>query len=85
MLPFVFVGMVSNGRSPLWGLEETKLDRIGESVEEALCEGGLFVSNNRDSPTTFCSDIGHNTWIDVSAASPALNPCVLDWAVREDV
>ena len=29
--------------------------------------------------------MGHNTWIDVSAAPPTLVPCVVDWAVREDV
>ena len=46
MSPFVFVGMDSNGHSLLWGLEGTKLDRIGESVEEALCEGGLLVLNS---------------------------------------
>ena len=46
MSPFVFVGMNSNGHSPLWGAEGTKLDRIVESVEEALCEGGLLVLNN---------------------------------------
>ena len=38
MSPFVFVGMDYNGHSLLWGPEGTKLDRIGESVEEALCE-----------------------------------------------
>ena len=59
MSPFVFVGMDSNGHSPLWGPEGTKLDRIGESVEEALCEGGLLVLNSQDSPPTFCSDLGH--------------------------
>ena len=85
MSPFVFVRMDSNGHSPLWGLEGTKLDRIGESVEEALCKGGLLVLNSQDSPPTFCSDLGHSTWIDVSAASPTLVPQVVDWAVREDV
>ena len=85
MSPFVFVGMDSNGHSPLWGPEGTKLDRIGESVEEALCEGGLLVLNSQDSPPTFCSDLGHTTWIDASAASPALVQRVVDWAVREDV
>ena len=53
MSPFVFVGMDSHGYSPLWAPEGTKLDRIGESVEEALCEGGLLVLNNQDSPPTF--------------------------------
>ena len=85
MSPFVFVGMDSNGHSPLWGPAGTKLDRIGESVEEALCERGLLVLNDQDSPPTFCSDLGHSTWIDVSAASPALIPCAVDWAAREDV
>ena len=45
MSPFVFVGMNSNGHSLLWGPEGTKLDRTGEPVEEALCEGGLLVLN----------------------------------------
>ena len=61
------------------------MDRIGESVEAASCEGGLLVLNSQDFPPTFCSDMGHNTWIDVSAASPALVTRVVDWAVREDV
>ena len=85
MLPFVFVGMDSNGHSPLWGPEETKLDKIGESVKEGLCDGGLLVLNSQDFPPTFCSDLGHTTLIDVSVASPALVPHVVDWAVREDV
>ena len=85
MSPFVFVGMDSNGHSPLWDPEGTKLDRVGESVEEALCERGLLVLNSEDSPPTFRSDLGHTTWIDVSAVSPALVSHVVDWAVREDI
>ena len=85
MSPFVFVGMESNGHSPLWGPEGTKLNRIGESLEEALCEGGLLVLNNQDCLPTFCSDMGHNTWIDVSVAFPALIPRVVEWAVHKDI
>ena len=85
MTAFVFVGMDSNGHSPLWGPEGTKLDRIGESVEEVLCEGGSLVLNNQGSPPIFCSDTGHTTWIDVRAASPALIPRVVDWVVHENV
>ena len=73
---FIFVGLDSNGHSPLWGPVGSKVDKIGEMVEEVLCGGGLLVLNSRDSPPLFCSDTGQQTWIDVSAASPALVPSV---------
>ena len=80
MSSFVFVGLDSNGHSPLWVPVGSKVDKIGEMVEGVLCEGGLLVLNSQDSPPTFCSDLGQKTWIDVSAASPALVPCVSEWA-----
>ena len=85
MSSFIFVGLDSNGHSPLWGPEGSKVDKIGEMVEGVLCEGGLLVLNSQDSPPTFCSYTGQKTWIDVSAASPALVACVSEWAVWDHV
>ena len=78
---FIFVGLDSNGHSPLWGPVGSKVDKIGEMVEGVLCGGGLLVLNSQDFPPTFCSDTGQQTWIDVSTASPALVPSVSEWAV----
>ena len=79
------MGLDSNGHSPLWGPVGSKVDKIGEMVEGVLCGGGLLVLNSQDSPPTFCSDTGQQTWIDVSATSPALVPSVSEWAVWDHV
>ena len=47
--PFVYVGLDSNGHSPLWGPADTRLDRVGEIVEGVLCEGSVWVVNSQDS------------------------------------
>ena len=83
--PFIFVGLDSNGHYPLWGPMGSKVDKIGEMVEGMLCGWGLLVLNSQCSPPTFCSDKGQQTWIDVSAASPALVPSVSEWAVWDHV
>ena len=44
--PFIYVGMDSNGHSPLWGPAGTRVDHVGEVVESVLCEGGLWVVNS---------------------------------------
>ena len=38
---FCILGMDSNGHSPPCGLVESKLNRLGESMEGVLCEGGM--------------------------------------------
>ena len=53
MSSFIFVGLDSNGHSPLWGPEGSKVDKIGEMVEGVLCEGGLLVLNSQDSRLHF--------------------------------
>ena len=79
--PLVFVGMDTNGHSPLWGTRGYKVDRVGGMIEDALNKGGLFILNSQNSPLTFCSDMGHKSWIDVSVVSPTLIHNIAEWAV----
>ena len=82
---FVFLGTDSNGHSPLWGPKKTKLDSVGRLVEGVLSEGNLLVLNNPDSPATFHSDHGEKSWIDISAASPALVYHIAEWGVHPEI
>ena len=81
LTPFRLVGLDSNGHSPLWGPDEVELDKIGELTEDVLGEGDLIVVNHRDSPPTFYGDRGQRSWIDITAASPALAARIVDWKV----
>ena len=83
--PFIYAGMDSNGHSPLWGPADTRVDHVGEVVEGVLCEGGLWVVNSQESAPTYHSDMGHASWIDVSAASAPVIPWIADWAVCDSV
>ena len=76
--PFIYAGLDSNGHSPLWSPADTKLDHVGEVVEGVLCEGGLWVVNSQDSVPTYHSDVGHVSWIDISAASAPVIPLIAD-------
>ena len=82
---FVFLGTDSNGHSPLWGPKKTKLDCVGRLVEGVLSEGNLLVLNNPKSPATFRSDHGEKSWIDISAASPALVYHIAEWGVHPEI
>lgn len=54
-------------------------------IKGMLSDGELLMLNRQNSPPTFCSDLGQETWIDVSAASPFLVPSIVDWAVWDQV
>ena len=82
---FVLLGMDSNGHSPLWGPRGTVVDRVGRLVEGVLSEGNLLVLNNPDSPATFHSDHGDTSWIDITAASPALVYHIAAWGVHPEI
>ena len=77
----VFLGMDSNGHSPSWGPRTTDLNPVGRIVEGVLAESNLLVVNSSDSPATFRSEQGYESWIDVSAASPSLVFHIADWGV----
>ena len=67
-----FVGMDSNGHSPLWGPNTVQLDRVGRMVEETLSASNMFVVNDPAAPPSYHGDQGQQAWIDVTAASPSL-------------
>ena len=50
-------------------------------TEDVFGEGDLIVINHRDSPPTFYGDRGQRSWIDITAASPALAAHIVDWKV----
>lgn len=44
-----------------------------------------MVLNSQASPPILYRDAGQTSWIDVSAASPAVIPSMVEWAVWEEV
>ena len=58
---------------------------MGSLVEGVLGETGLLVLNSTNAPATFRSDAGQETWIDITAASPALVCRVAEWGVYPNV
>ena len=82
---FIFLGADGNGHSPSWGPPGTRLDAVGRMVEGVLSESNLLVLNTTNSPATFRSDLGHESWIDISAASPALVYHIAEWGVHPEI
>ena len=78
---FRFIGMDSNGHSPLWGPSSVRLDRVGRMVEETLTSADMLILNDPAAPPSYHGDQGQQSWIDVSAASPALASRISHWAV----
>ena len=76
-----FVGMDSNGHSPLWGPNTVQLDRVGRMVEETLSASNMFVVNDPAAPPSYHGDQGQQAWIDVTAASPSLASRISHWSV----
>ena len=76
-----FVGMDSNGHSPLWGPNTVQLDGVGRMVEETLATSNMLVLNDPAAPPSYHGDQGQQAWIDVTAASPSLASRVSHWSV----
>ena len=76
--PLRLVGMDKNGHSLIWELVEVELEKVGETVEDVLDEGGLLVANHRDSPASFLGNRGQTSWIEVTIASQALARRIID-------
>ena len=76
-----FVGMDSNGHSPLWGPNTMQLDRVGWMVEETLSASNVFIINDLAAPPSYHGDQGQQAWIDVTAASPSLTSRISHWSV----
>ena len=45
----------------------------------------MWVLNSQDSVPTNRSDVGHKSWIDISAASAPIIPLIADWAVYDSI
>ena len=58
---------------------------MGELLEGVLCEGGVWVVNSQESAPTYRSDVGRDSWIDVTAASAPVIPLIAEWAVCDSV
>lgn len=78
--PRVVVGLDSNGHNALWGPPTTILNQVGAQVEDMILALGLEVVNDPDSPPTFASG-GHESWIDLTLASPTAAVDMGDWHV----
>ena len=53
-----FVGMDSNGHSPLWGPNSVQLDRVDRMVEETLLASNMFILNDPAAPPSYHGDQG---------------------------
>ena len=83
--PLRFLGMDSNGHSPLWGPASQGTNSVGERVEGVLSSEEFFVLNQPDGPETFQSATGAIAWIDVTAVSSCLVANVAGWRVEPEV
>ena len=79
--PRVIVGMDGNGHSSWWGPATTLTNPVGELIEDLIMELDLEIINHPDWPPTFVSDMGHNTWIDLTLGTRSGALSVLDWTV----
>ena len=79
--PRVIVGMDGNGHSSWWGPATTISNPVGELIENLILELDLEIVNHPDCPPTFVSDMGHNTWIDLTLGTRSGALSVLDWKV----
>ena len=79
--PRVIVGMDGNGHSSWWGPATTLTNPVGDLIEDLIMELDLEIINHPDSPPTFVSDMGHNTWIDLTLGTRSGALSVLDWTV----
>ena len=50
---FIFLRVDSNGHSPTWGSQGTRLEVVGQKVEGVLSESNLLVLNTTNLLTTF--------------------------------
>nr|XP_049706964.1 uncharacterized protein LOC126056825 [Helicoverpa armigera] len=79
-LPVLVLGDF-NAKNLAWGSRHT--DARGRMVEDWALESGLVVLNRGSVPT--CVRMQGDSVVDISFASPALLPRVLDWHVEEGV
>ena len=79
--PRVIVGLDGNGHSPWWGPASTTPNSVGELIENLILELDLEIVNHQDCPPTFVSDMGHQTWIDLTLGTRSGALSVLDWKV----
>ena len=83
--PLILIGADCNGHSSWWGPPETTTNAVGAQVEDFLLQERLSVANRWPCPPTFTSEMGFQTWIDLTATSSTLAPSVTDWRVLPDV
>ena len=85
--PLILIGADCNGHSS-WcppPPPETITNAVGAQVEDFLLQERLSVANRWPYPPTFISEMGFQTWIDITVTSSTLAPSVTDWRVLPDV
>ena len=83
--PLILIGAHCNSHSSWWPPPETTTNAVGAQVEDFLLQERLSVVNRWPSPPIFISEMGFQTWIDITATSSTLAPLVADWRVLPDV
>ena len=83
--PLILIGADCNGHSSWWGPPETTTNTVGAQVEDFILQERLSVANRWPSPPTFNSEMGFQTWIDITLTSSPLASSVTDWRVLPDV
>lgn len=83
--PLLLVGADCNGHSSWWGPPETTTNAVGALIEDFILQEHLHVGNRWPCPPTFHSDMGFQTWIDVTLTSSGLASSLTGWRVLDDV
>ena len=81
----IVLGMDCNGHSSWWGPPQTVTNAVGRQVEDIILHERLTVLNRWPCPATFHSEMGHQSWIDLSLSTGLLASCITEWRVLEDV
>ena len=83
--PQMIIGADCNGHSSWWGPPDTAANAVGSLLEDFILHERFTILNRWPCPATFHSDMGHQSWIDLSLSTAPLASAVEDWRILADV
>ena len=81
--PLFLIGSDVNGHSRWWGPPDQVSNETGELVEDFIITHNLVVENTWPSPPTFSSELGFESWVDVTFSSSHLHDFISSWRVLD--
>ena len=82
--PYFIIGSDVNGHSRWWGPPDQISNDTGELVEDFIISQNLIIENTWPSPPTFSSELGFETWVDVTLTSSRLHDFIQSWQVLDE-